>query len=205
MRFYLPEIGERIKLTADWSFSVMEERRNTSFLKKLGHDVKDYPTNYGKQPRTFPCTLPAGTVLTVQRIYIRSGVSGYSSITFSATTGKIKGRFWVSLTDANRIEFEPPEVKEQAWWVGVKDRLLAGEMITVYPPGNKKAGIILLPRGSLTDEELRAKPALVVAAGVKCRLVERGPHGYSPFVDFKEQIVGYPASISEALGALGGD
>lgn len=67
-------------------------------------------------------TLPAGTVLAIDRIYIRKGSSDYSSITFYAKTlgtiirkdrwssGKEKKksalRFWAKLDDCNNIVFE---------------------------------------------------------------------------------------------------
>jgi hypothetical protein len=70
--------------------------------------------------------LPAGTVLQVDRIYIRKGASDYSSITFftknlpetvienrgwAGTHSKLKKslRFWVKLPDCNKINFEISE------------------------------------------------------------------------------------------------
>lgn len=57
-------------------------------------------------------TLPAGSELTIDRIYIRKGASDWSSITFYLqkhphAVFKKKPRFWVKLADCNRIEFEP--------------------------------------------------------------------------------------------------
>ena len=61
-------------------------------------------------------TLLAGTVLKVDRIYIRKGSAEYSSITFFVSESPMpelsskkgpKRRFWVKLQDANNIEFEP--------------------------------------------------------------------------------------------------
>jgi hypothetical protein len=72
-------------------------------------------------------TIPAGTVLAVDRIYIRKGSSDYSSITFYAKElGEVmvRGRrwyrgdkpkkkkalrFWAKLEDCNRIKFERTE------------------------------------------------------------------------------------------------
>lgn len=60
-----------------------------------------------------PVTLPAGTELTVDRIYIRKGVSSYSSLTFHLTktthpvlAAKGRRRFWVKLDQVNRMEFD---------------------------------------------------------------------------------------------------
>lgn len=70
-------------------------------------------------------TLPAGTTLKVDRIYIRKGVGDYDSLTFFATHipgvtdvkrgpfAKRKPRFWAKLGDVNRIicEIDPSTVK----------------------------------------------------------------------------------------------
>ncbi len=55
--------------------------------------------------------LPAGSVLSIDRIYIRKGSSDWSSLTFflkdhPTMTFKKKPRFWVNLPDCNDIEFE---------------------------------------------------------------------------------------------------
>lgn len=58
-----------------------------------------------------PITLPKGSVLIVDRIYIRNGGSEYDSITFrlaETPTEKPKGkkslcRFWAKLRDVNQI------------------------------------------------------------------------------------------------------
>jgi hypothetical protein len=85
-------------------------------------------------------TLPEGTVLTVDRYYIRSGANDFDSITFRLPkpAGKRKkgdpvppsGRFWVKLRDANTIEFEYLR-EDQPWWFQVADRLRAGETLQV--------------------------------------------------------------------------
>jgi hypothetical protein len=85
-------------------------------------------------------TLPAGTVLTLDRYYIKHGANDFDSITFRLPKpkGRVKkgdpvppsGRFWCKLRDANRIEFDYlPE--DQPWWFGLADRLRAGETIEV--------------------------------------------------------------------------
>lgn len=64
-------------------------------------------TNSNRQPY-LEVTLPAGSQLKIDRIYIRAGVTAYNSITFRTT--KIcpdknlrSKRFWVKLQDANTI------------------------------------------------------------------------------------------------------
>lgn len=65
-----------------------------------------------------PVTLLKDTVLKVDRIYIRKGISEYSSITFyvwskpgpvAANASKKKSRFWAKLVDCNNIQFEKVE------------------------------------------------------------------------------------------------
>lgn len=125
MQIYIPTIGTKLRLTEDWSFEVEKERRNWEIVEAL--------KGYGVQPRLefaykmwngedyndefYPMVLPAGTVLTIDRIYIRKGVGEYDSITFNLGDcpdlrfeikrrgGQFVGRrrFWVKLDDANRI------------------------------------------------------------------------------------------------------
>lgn len=60
-------------------------------------------------------SLPAGTELQVDRIYIRKGLKDFSSITFYVVSSpkpelnaskKSKRRFWAKLSDCNRMEIE---------------------------------------------------------------------------------------------------
>lgn len=55
-------------------------------------------------------TLPKGTILTVDRIYIRKGISEYSSVTFlvreTSIPHKGKIRFWAKLSDVNTMVIE---------------------------------------------------------------------------------------------------
>jgi len=193
MKLYVPEIGDHIVLTKDWTFELHSESRNEQLGALFGHYlggsypagwvdesvlprfrnpdyVVDYPSEsdarfrktFGgvdytafhkarkeaeescpgfvkywsdskewnqkaseiKKP-SMTVTLPAGTVLAIDRIYIRKGASDFSSITFYAkelgevtmpgsrwswgnpkSTKRKAQRFWAKLTDCNNIEFE---------------------------------------------------------------------------------------------------
>ncbi len=116
MKFYIPEIGDQIKLKADWKFNLYYEYRNQSLIKYFtGVDFTWNNVRYNT-PGPSPVTLPKGTILQVDRIYIRKGSSDYSSITFYAKElpsvvktafGKPNcARFWAKLSDCNTIEFE---------------------------------------------------------------------------------------------------
>jgi hypothetical protein len=195
MKLYVPEIGDHLVLTKDWTFELHAESRNEQLAALFGHyltgsynggwvdeqvlprlrnpDYKiDYPDREDRRFRSFgrydyaaydkacreaqdtcpeyvqyyldyaewnnqsrkvmkeklTITLPASTVLAVDRIYIRKGASDYSSITFYAkelgevnmpgnrwswgnqkATKRKAQRFWAKLADCNTIEFELTE------------------------------------------------------------------------------------------------
>lgn len=63
--------------------------------------------------KQIPAALVAGTVLKVDRIFIRKGMEDWSSLTFfmvsspdPALASKKKIRFWAKLSDCNQIEFD---------------------------------------------------------------------------------------------------
>jgi len=183
-KFYVPELGDKITLAEDFTFSLHSEFRNEDLAAAFGHYTtsygltdyevlppmreRDYTVNYpdkgkfqtwrgsldcvaynkaakvaeesclertkyyedysayceaaSKIGKPFiPVTLPKGTELIVDRIYIRKGASDYSSITFRTNSlgstevrqrwgGKTKNkkslRFWVKLQECNTIVFE---------------------------------------------------------------------------------------------------
>jgi hypothetical protein len=133
MNFYVPEIGDQIKLTVDWAFDLYDEHRNFSMMKYLGDTRDEHRTDwdYWRQHGHYairPCVIPAGSILKIDRIYIRKGLSEFSSITFiwknqraeisqlqyeyyDEPAKKYKKinreiRFWAKLEDVNKIEFE---------------------------------------------------------------------------------------------------
>jgi hypothetical protein len=113
MRLYIPEIGDRLRLTSEWTFKLYREHRNKSLRTHFGLD---------SSTEVDEVTIPSGTVLKVDRIYIRSGASDYSSLSFYAEgIGKGSGafgkptsaRFWAKLENCNQIEFEIEELKSE--------------------------------------------------------------------------------------------
>lgn len=68
--------------------------------------------------RSGDCTLKKGTILTIDRIYIRKGAKDYDSISFRINKSneprfKKKGiRFWVKLDEANNINYKPYDADE---------------------------------------------------------------------------------------------
>lgn len=118
MKLFIPELGTKLKLTKSWTFKLYSESRNDSLLVALGKEkvdrwIRDEDGYHQRNPewmRGTTVSLPRGTELTVDRIYIRRGNKEYSSVTFVIKKMPIKGakfgkcvRFWAKLTDINTI------------------------------------------------------------------------------------------------------
>lgn len=125
----MPTIGTKLILTKNWTFSLVPESRNFSVWEHFFPNTRpaDYqlvPTynakgkwngwkqDWGCSPK--PVTLPKGTELRVDRVYIRQKLGEYDSITFQiiswpgkavgkAAFGRTKLRFWAKLSDVNNI------------------------------------------------------------------------------------------------------
>ncbi len=132
MKLYVPEIGDELKLAADWRFKTIAEHRNSVLFDvfEVPDDVRypkadehtRWPSNGLNrwEPLDVEFVLPAGTILKLDRVYIRKGAGDYSSLTFfivdspdKRTVTKKKGgtapkavRFWVNLPETRNIEFE---------------------------------------------------------------------------------------------------
>jgi hypothetical protein len=125
MNIFIPEIGTEIKLTQGWVFYLYTDYRNDSIFQALGthkDNLKQvFPKDSTGYLKCYEMFLPADTVLKVNRVYIRQGISGYSSVTFSICdtthpfliyhkklkkTKKQFGRFWAKLCDVNKIQCE---------------------------------------------------------------------------------------------------
>lgn len=114
----IPTINTRLTLTRAWTFMLHNEGRNDNFAGRIGAATKVSKWAHQWDAESVPVTIPAGTVLIVDRIYIRKGKtwsgksrSEYDSITFRIKKGEcpdktIYGRFWAKLGDVNRIVCE---------------------------------------------------------------------------------------------------
>lgn len=139
-RMSIPEIGDTLVLAQDWAFTLHNEYRNddvrdaldlksTEPYRSLRRRMEREDNHYTQwelceqlQEITWPVTLPAGTVLRVDRIYIRKGMQDFSSLSFfidSCPDGRLspakskrsgfKGgrkRFWAKLADVNAMEVQ---------------------------------------------------------------------------------------------------
>jgi hypothetical protein len=124
MKLFIPAITTKMVLTAPWTFTMFMEDRNNKLigelltfdwdLKRPAKDSDGYYKFVWEAKELGPCTFPIGTRLSVDRIYIRKGQKDFDSISFnvqidSSWRGKpkvIKGRFWVKLEDANKIDMD---------------------------------------------------------------------------------------------------
>lgn len=128
MRMCIPHVGSRFTLDKDWTFKLYFESRNAALLALHKIDIKSmdwYSTFVGGRNNQYSekwelkhvnCTLPAGTLLEVDRMYIRaqnkgkSGADNYDSLTFRIIETTFKGvgkkhpRMWAKLDDVNTME-----------------------------------------------------------------------------------------------------
>lgn len=96
MKFYLPTIGTKIRITAPWKFTLYGEYRNQEFGKIIGLynnnvwmlntlQANEDQSSYWRRFTVLPVaiiTLSENTDLTVSRIYVRNGAKEFDSITF---------------------------------------------------------------------------------------------------------------------------
>lgn len=121
-QLYIPKLGDALTLAQPWSLTVHGEYRNESLLTYMDkwdeYLQRPHRADYWtpEVPWTTPHTFPAGTVLVVDRIYIRAGGEDFNSVTFRAKgftgtkklwngkTQKMKTlRFWAKLDDVNTM------------------------------------------------------------------------------------------------------
>ena len=123
MRLFVPACGDRIQLSKDWHFDLYFESRNNALLEKAGVNLRGMgwrERQHSEENRNLRCVayvLPAGTILEVDRVYIRTFSKNaetkdddYDSLTFRIL-GSDKARFWAKLADVNTIEFDFPSAE----------------------------------------------------------------------------------------------
>ncbi len=110
MRLFIPNIGTKLILMYPWTFDLYDEYRNTHIH---AHFNLVAPARYGRNIQSNRVTIPSGSILKIDRVYIKKGLPQFNSITFGlfGTKGKNNkeyriGRFWAKLDDVNNIECE---------------------------------------------------------------------------------------------------
>lgn len=111
-----PHIGSKLILADPWKFTLHSERRNKTFwIDLFGDPCKDRNDawTFWRGGTTQPVILPTGSILKVDRIYVRRGAKDFDTITFllehtsmpefAYTKRKVKGRFWVKLGEVNTM------------------------------------------------------------------------------------------------------
>lgn len=115
MNLFIPEIGTLIKIEEDWIFTLYAEYRNRSLFEKIDETNNIQKRNF----KNDIVDLPKGLVVKVNRVYIRQGLSQFSSITFTVPKPKSKKdvkempqnviyggcKFWVKLHECNGLQF----------------------------------------------------------------------------------------------------
>lgn len=125
VQFCIPPLNTMVALAEDWQFAVFYEYRNKKMIEAAGLDkpIGYRWDHYGEELGTV--TLPKGTRLAVDRIYVRRGKTEFDSITFrikECPDPKFKKiRFWAKLRDVNRIICYPigsevPAINEAFTW-----------------------------------------------------------------------------------------
>lgn len=121
----IPSIGEKVTLAQDWTFDLYNEYRNVGMMMYIDDNRK---VEYGEPDIDgHPVTLPAGSVLTIDRIFIRRGMPRFNSVTFILNGAKVpdrhrpaiwtgntqlvsgkgkRARFWAKLEDVNKMIVE---------------------------------------------------------------------------------------------------
>lgn len=135
----IPSVGQRVRVLdgQQWTFRLYSEYRNYDaweyFAAGQGLPKRQMTTWYddfvpdtseayravcamGETPerKHLPVTLDGGSVLTIDRIYLRKGKKDFDSITFILNNAKIPGkkganarvRFWVRLDEVNAGNLE---------------------------------------------------------------------------------------------------
>ena len=125
-KLFIPACGDRLVLTTPWEFTLFLEHRNMKFAAEHKLYEAKGGDSYGAYNRDHTlkkvkATLPVGTVLECDRVYIRTQNKSrvksdgpadeidYDSITWKVMKGDkmIKNqRFWCKLVDACEIEYE---------------------------------------------------------------------------------------------------
>jgi hypothetical protein len=110
MKLFIPSCGTSITLIKKWEFDLFEEYRNYTLYKIITGKELDRYSSWSRQNCFVKASLSAGTVLTIDRLYIKRSNNDYNSVSFivKKTSLPKKGRlrFWAKLHDVNNIEFE---------------------------------------------------------------------------------------------------
>lgn len=106
MKMLIPVCGDVIKVAKDVDVELKNIAQNKNFLEKYDEKLKNVKQINKKKHFI---TLKKGTLLTIDRVYIRQGDSAeYNSITFKINKDKNlpNGRFFLSVSVVNTLDIE---------------------------------------------------------------------------------------------------
>lgn len=162
---HIPTIGSIITLAQPWEFWLYAEHRNSALWKL----ISTQPIRYSNALPRERVALPPGTILKIDRIYLRKGLAGFDSVSFWASFPKgsaiapgvpapTAARFWAKLRDVNTIvgTLSPPDRIDPNAVVATSDGSLIGIVLKT-----SKEKVTLLPvRGTMRGKTI-ARGALV--------------------------------------------
>ena len=127
MQMCVPSVGDKIRLTEDWEFPLHFEYRNESLINRLQPNRHVSYSDTG----SIIAILEAGTVLRIDRIYIRKGKSEWDSITFvvseapndkdRAKVQKARARRWVGADEVKTVPDDIQKFKGARFWAKLDD------------------------------------------------------------------------------------
>ena len=111
-KIMIPTVGTLLTLSRPWRFALHRERRNQKVWDILAGQLPDWYSQFRRCRIEvyIPAVLPKGTVLSVDRIYIRQNMPKFDSVSFRIKECPDKRlekkRFWAKLLDVNHMEAE---------------------------------------------------------------------------------------------------
>jgi hypothetical protein len=123
MKLFIPPLTTKLELLESWMFTLHREYRNHDAWIQLGLPTEQHHNYHQPVGELASAALPVGTILQVDRIFIRKGAEDYDSVTFLVQGGPNKAlltksrggtapkacRFWVKLEDANKMDVKVVE------------------------------------------------------------------------------------------------
>lgn len=119
-QLYVPHVGATLELAEPWTFNLYDERRNDALIaqacsedEQVAQDLQQRREEARRVRRYYdglrlvcPYTFPVGTVLRIDRLYVRRGdQAAYDSLSFVVVGAQKRVRFWAKLADCNKITF----------------------------------------------------------------------------------------------------
>lgn len=149
MKLFIPVVGTRLALLSPATVSLKNKEQNTRFVQALSAESGESVT----------LTLPRGTVLTVDRVYIRQGdAPEYNSLTFKVlaneSAGIPSGRFFLHVDVVNTLNVEV--VQEKPVPKGVTTRTLLSSLFKQCTPNERVNNIHF----TLLMEQMNACPTV---------------------------------------------